>query len=382
MTKTLMLRSPRILYHTLSPNKPLKSLSLSLSLALRLSSISFRLGRMVWFQCEDCGENLKKPKLPNHFRICSATKLSCIDCGEIFGQQSVQAHTQCITEAEKYGPKGQAKVANGRSAKPNNDKPKPDFDVNVGLSERPPWFCRLCNTQATSKQTLFLHAEGKKHRAKARAFHAANQAKPAEEPSETTIKESVEDTPKIDNLDLLDRKGNGEGQTGCDNSQVENGNSVVKKKRKIDASEADGATKNTASDTVAEELGSGEVIQVQEAREQMAKEKKARHHREENGGTKAGKDDVLKEDERVECGTRKGGSGQKIKLKKLITSTLRSTSEGVLKMRKLQKLVMKTLQDSGIIVDDAELRNTLEQKVSSSSKFTVDGKYVHLVAKQ
>lgn len=97
----------------------------------------------MWFQCEDCGDNLKKPKLPGHFRSCSARKvsffpilitwdslfgcqenialnkvlvfnlfsglltlliffmfqLSCIDCGEMFGQESVQSHTQCITEA-------------------------------------------------------------------------------------------------------------------------------------------------------------------------------------------------------------------------------------------------------------------------------------------
>ena len=31
---------------------------------------------MVWFQCEDCGENLRKPKLPNHFGRCSAYKVS------------------------------------------------------------------------------------------------------------------------------------------------------------------------------------------------------------------------------------------------------------------------------------------------------------------
>ncbi|KAK2424953.1 protein transport protein Sec24 [Trifolium repens] len=33
----------------------------------------------------------------------------------------------------------------------------------------------LCNTKATSKQALLLHAEGKKHWAKARAFHASQQ---------------------------------------------------------------------------------------------------------------------------------------------------------------------------------------------------------------
>ncbi|MBA0622288.1 hypothetical protein Godav_007845, partial [Gossypium davidsonii] len=99
--------------------------------------------------------------------------LSCIDCGVIFEQQTVQGRTQCITEAEKYGPKEQVKTPNGSNAKPNKQtKEKPDIDINVGLSQRPPWFCSLCNTKVTSQQTLLLHAEGKKHRAKARAFHA------------------------------------------------------------------------------------------------------------------------------------------------------------------------------------------------------------------
>ncbi|MFS7991279.1 putative Cell growth-regulating nucleolar protein [Helianthus anomalus] len=57
---------------------------------------------MVWFQCEDCGDNLKKPKLASHFRSCSANKLSCIDCGQMFGQQTVQGHTQCMTEMVYY----------------------------------------------------------------------------------------------------------------------------------------------------------------------------------------------------------------------------------------------------------------------------------------
>lgn len=49
---------------------------------------------------------------------------------------------------EKYGPKGQVKASNGTTAKPNSEsKPKPDIDINVGLSERAPWFCRcVCIT--------------------------------------------------------------------------------------------------------------------------------------------------------------------------------------------------------------------------------------------
>ena len=37
---------------------------------------NLRNAAMVWFQCEDCGENLKKPKLAGHFRSCSAYKVT------------------------------------------------------------------------------------------------------------------------------------------------------------------------------------------------------------------------------------------------------------------------------------------------------------------
>ena len=44
---------------------------------------------------------------------------------------------------EKYGPKGQNKPLNVTTAKSNKDaKKQPDVDITVGLSERPPWFCR------------------------------------------------------------------------------------------------------------------------------------------------------------------------------------------------------------------------------------------------
>lgn len=44
---------------------------------------------------------------------------------------------------EKYGPKGQGKALNGTPAKARSDsKQRPEVDINVGLSERPPWFCR------------------------------------------------------------------------------------------------------------------------------------------------------------------------------------------------------------------------------------------------
>jgi predicted RNA-binding Zn-ribbon protein involved in translation (DUF1610 family) len=53
-----------------SENTPLRQISCT------SSQVRIREGeRMVWFQCEDCGEELKKPKLAAHFNRCSAYKV-------------------------------------------------------------------------------------------------------------------------------------------------------------------------------------------------------------------------------------------------------------------------------------------------------------------
>ena len=38
---------------------------------------------MVWFQCESCGDTLKKPKLPAHYQRCACRAVSCVDCGQV-----------------------------------------------------------------------------------------------------------------------------------------------------------------------------------------------------------------------------------------------------------------------------------------------------------
>ncbi|XP_045813016.1 UBP1-associated proteins 1C [Trifolium pratense] len=293
---------------------------------------------MVWFQCEDCGDNLKKPKLPNHFRSCSATKLSCIDCGQMFGQDTVQNHTQCITEAEKYGPKGQGKTLNAAAAKPVKDgKQRPVVDTNVGLSQRPPWFCSLCNTKATSKQALLLHAEGKKHGAKARAFHASQQppvqtdkpAPDAKDAVETASNGTVKDDKNAEQPKL---------QESSEQNNLKPGSEVSseKKKRKLEALE--GGLIKKCKNVTSVDTENGEVIQGEKAAE------------------------------------------KKIKWKKFIKAALKTHSDG-LKMKKLRKVVHKALQESGIVVNENELSEALEQKINSSSKFAVENKYVRLVAK-
>ncbi|XP_050124078.1 UBP1-associated proteins 1C-like isoform X2 [Malus sylvestris] len=292
---------------------------------------------MVWFQCEDCGDNLKKPKVLGHFNCCSARKLSCIDCGETFGREAVQGHTQCMTEAEKYGPKGaQGKPLNGGGAKPINNKDgkqQPDFDITVGLTKRFPWFCSLCNTKATSEQTLLLHAEGKKHRAKARAIHAAKQQPKQPEESVPDTEPPPKDTPKgevLENKQIEEPKSHDASRVNTEQQspEAETYTLLKNKKRKLDASKNDESSKKTKDNTYGKE---GELT-------------------------------------------------TKTKWKKLITSTLK-WNDGVLKMRKLKKLVLKALEESGITDDETKLSKKLEHKINSSSKFRVDNKYVHLAAK-
>lgn len=56
----------------------------------------------------------------------------------------------------------------------------------------------LCNTPTTSKQTLLLHADGKKHRAKAKAFLAAQKQSDQTVETKDNHKENVITSPKLD----------------------------------------------------------------------------------------------------------------------------------------------------------------------------------------
>ncbi|KAI8059063.1 uncharacterized protein B0P05DRAFT_558936 [Gilbertella persicaria] len=56
---------------------------------------------MVSFQCDGCGDIVKKPKLNQHGGRCHAT-FTCIDCSVTFQGNSYQSHTSCMTEAQKF----------------------------------------------------------------------------------------------------------------------------------------------------------------------------------------------------------------------------------------------------------------------------------------
>ncbi|KAL0333736.1 UNVERIFIED_CONTAM: hypothetical protein Sangu_1529800 [Sesamum angustifolium] len=202
----------------------------------------------------------------------------------------------------------------------------------------------LCNTKATSKQALLLHADGKKHRAKARAFHAAKQ-----QPNDTAeTKGSSENNAKTEAPENKDSE---------ENSALESN-----KKRKLEASENDGAQNKTVGDNPAE-LGNGEVIQTKGA---------------EAKGLKKAKHNATEEDAGLDIASDKDSSKKKIKWKKLITSALKSNPDGAMKLKKLRKFVLNSLKESGHTEDKNQVSEILEQKINSSSKFIVDGKHVRL----
>lgn len=163
-------------------------------------------------------------------------------------------------------------------------------------------FRSLCNTKATSKQTLLLHAEGKKHKAKARGFHAAKKQSNQTEETVPDKKSTVEDTPKVEvteNGHVGSEKPQDqlEAKSELGNLEAENGTSHTKKKRKRDAVD-DGSIDKSRDDDLSR--GNGEVIQAMEAEIKPIKDE-----------VRASKS--LKED-----------SKKKIKWKKLITSILKS----------------------------------------------------------
>jgi len=167
----------------------------------------------------------------------------------------------------------------------------------------------LCNTSATSKQALLLHAEGKKHRAKARAFHAAKQPPKQTEESNPDTKLPTGNTRTYE---LLDNEHSKEpklqdppkADTEHYNSKADKGTSPSKKKRKLDASVNDNSRKKTKNDTSGD-LGNGEVIHSERA---LAEETKSQ----------------LKNDKVAESRSNKEQTKKKIKWKKLITSALKS----------------------------------------------------------
>lgn len=234
----------------------------------------------MWFVCGDCGDTIKKPQLKKHFNACSASILSCVDCGQEFNRHTVQGHTTCVTEHEKYAlgatkPGGKASAFNGTAAKgkmggqtgPFSGEERTDDIVGREyLATKAPWFCSCCNIECTGAETLKSHALGKKHKRKATTLRKqkeegkATEEKPNKSPEEKkkrkeekkrkreeamTEEEKVKEAKKVKQKELKaakrekklarkkakkEAKKNGKGKT---DEALEMKGEGVKKKKKV-----------------------------------------------------------------------------------------------------------------------------------------------------
>jgi LYAR-type C2HC zinc finger len=96
---------------------------------------------MVSFCCDNCQDVMTKPKVLAHFGTCRTRNVSCIDCGVTFDRHTVRAHTSCITEEAKYGPKSAVKKENSQT------------------------FCVDCDLALNGAVAAAQHYDSKKHKA-------------------------------------------------------------------------------------------------------------------------------------------------------------------------------------------------------------------------
>lgn len=111
----------------------------------------------------------------------------------------------------------------------------------------------LCNTKATSEQTLLLHADGKKHKAKARAFHASKQQPLEKEGSVQQTTTPSEIPSSVNGKSLEESKVLHTSETTVvlhDKFGEDNGTVLEKKKRKHDECENGIAVQATSQSTV------------------------------------------------------------------------------------------------------------------------------------
>lgn len=87
---------------------------------------------MVSFSCEVCNETLVKKKLNGHFRACPQAYFTCIDCNTTFDDGAYNAHTQCISEAEKY----QKALYKPKKKQEQHSEKKPSEDTSSKPSKK------------------------------------------------------------------------------------------------------------------------------------------------------------------------------------------------------------------------------------------------------
>lgn len=152
---------------------------------------------------------LLQPKIGSHCGQCSASSFTCIDCSRQFNRHTVQTHTQCVTEHEKYAqgatkPGGFAEkgfYSDGAAKEPAAAGQAEGLEF---LATRAPWVCSVCKVTCTSHPTLLAHAQGVKHKRRSKAAlavkagDAQQDAEPAAEPARNGNAAAATEEPAVE----------------------------------------------------------------------------------------------------------------------------------------------------------------------------------------
>ena len=284
-------------------------------------------GIMPWFYCDQCGDSVKKPKIASHLRSCPSSSFTCIDCSRQFDRNSVHGHTKCVTEHEKYAegatkPGGYASKGFYLDAATAGSREEVKGEAVAGmefLSEKAPWKCSLCKVTCTSRETLMQHASGSKHGRKAKAAVAARR---------NAEGEKAGDIPATSLASMPSQDGGKTDEGGGQNVEKANG--------PAQASHSD---------------------------------KENRREEEDEGKTPRGIRSISSK--KSKKSERDKGKVKDINWKKIARTELKRYG-GTLKRKALLKAMIEA---AGMVEVD---REDVLEKLRSSSKFSFDGKLVHL----
>lgn len=150
----------------------------------------------------------------------------------------------------------------------------------------------LCKTTTTSKQSLLLHADGKKHRAKAKAFHASQKQT-----------NGAEQTPDVKEAEAVPTKESARVNGGMSDDRERNDDKDAAKRKRMDD-----MTIEEQDNTKKQHLTSSSVGELTQSGDKSENKAKSKADELANG---------------ADC---KSVQKQKIKWKKIITKTLKTVS--------------------------------------------------------
>eukprot|EP01024_Parvocaulis_polyphysoides_P017808 TRINITY_DN1784_c0_g4_i1.p1 TRINITY_DN1784_c0_g4~~TRINITY_DN1784_c0_g4_i1.p1 ORF type:complete len:324 (-),score=69.55 TRINITY_DN1784_c0_g4_i1:180-1151(-) len=321
---------------------------------------------MVWFYCDDCGESIKKPKLQNHYGRCSAHSFTCIDCSRVFDRKTVQSHTSCVTEKDKYV-KGATKP--GGFAETGFFKEKGGQGEEGGivgeefLTKGPDFKCTICNIWCNTWDQLVNHTTGQKHVKKTKAARArkAEEAGKSDE-SGKNLENGVgaeKDDEKVENKSpKIIENGNDEKSNVDDSGEMtENGKNEIdceKKGKKRKKKKEDQSVNEDDNQIESNVKKKGKTIKLQDA--DVILEDLVKNHQEN------------KRIKQMKGGTEQGG---------ILNNFFEGKAEVILKSKNkkmdVNKLVKKILKD-----DKEEIQNIIAESLKQNKRFVVNGDQIEL----